>query len=348
MNFFIFSRHYIFIILFFILVINQSAYPNEETGKKSVSKKRVAVLKFATNNTPENFSRIVRNLMEVSLYASGEFQLLEWEHIQKVLANHQWQNRKNIDINDSVRLGKALGTDFLVVGSIDKIADYRITTRVVSVKDKRILMAYSQKFSDATEVDSIVEKMAQKVSQDIRRYVQTGIVDRQFYDTFKIKVGAEFNYIQPIGGFKDLVNGGFGFTFTTTVENIFFDNFFLGIGVGYYSFTGAANSSDSLRIIPLHFDVGYVFQVHRRLSLAPVLSPGFSFLTLKHGLGLGFNMLENSEKSYTEPSLMLGFNIDLHPSQHFNIVFSTKYGFIYETKGMNHFILFSLGVLYVF
>lgn len=323
------------------------SYPQDHDAK-AVSKKRLAVLEFSSNNTPDYFARIMRNTMEVSLYSAGEFQLLEWEQIQKVLMKKRERSGDAADVTGSVKLGEELGTDFLIAGSIDKIDEYRISARVVSVREKKILMAYSVTFRSAAQIDSIVEKMAQEMARDIRKYVETGELGRRFYDQYKIKIGIEFNYLQPLGRYNRLVNGGFGGSFESGIENVFIDNFYMGISIGYYRHSGRLNSDDRLTSIPVYVNTGYRIPLLRRVHLIPLISPGFAFITMKHGFGPGFSTQENTERSFVEPSIMAGLSLAVIPVQGFDIRFTARYGCIYETVGVIQFISMGIGTFFSF
>jgi len=310
--------------------------------------KRIAVLNFSTNNAPEFLSRVVRNVMEVAIFASGEFQLLEWEHIQKVLKGSAWESKGDPDAADSIELGEKLKADYLVVGSIDKTDDYRITARVISVDEKKILIAYSKKFSSAGDIDRVAEKMAQDVNDDIRNYVRTGILERRFYDTYKIVMGLEGQCVNPLGIFHAMVNAGYGFIFTTAVQNVLLEDFFLGVGVGYYRFSGRASSSDSLTIVPIYLNIGYTVRFYRRFFIQPVLSPGFAFISLKHGREPGFDMPADSERSYSEPMLSAGVYLGLNPLDRMALKLGMRYEFIYEPADLLQVLIVGIGLYYSF
>jgi hypothetical protein len=306
--------------------------------------RRIAVMDFTTNNTPEHYSRIVRNIMEVTLFATGDFTLVEWEHIQEVMKGARWEQGRDMDVPDSVAIGNRLDTDFMVVGSIDRLDEYRINARVIAVREKRILIAYSRKFSSIGDLDRASEKMAQEMSGDVGNYVRTGEVRRRFYDPFMIRCGLRGEFVNPLGRYRNLVNNGFGVVFSANVDHLPAENFFLGLSVGMRRHSGRKNSSDSLAIYPLCIDAGYSLPLYRRILLVPEVSPGIAFIVMKHGYLPGFSMYPGSERTYTEPMVSAGFSLALMPSRHFTMRFSARYGFIYEPAGVMQYVIFGFGI----
>ena len=80
-------------ILFLSLVIIQSAEP--------VQKKRVAVLQFKSNNTSKSYADIVRDIMEVRLYETDCFDIVERNRIDLILKEQGFEEtgRKLMDLS---------------------------------------------------------------------------------------------------------------------------------------------------------------------------------------------------------------------------------------------------------
>ncbi|MBN1532830.1 MAG: hypothetical protein JXA20_09225 [Spirochaetes bacterium] len=342
------GRILLFLFVMFIIACIGDAGTAQAEPDAGISSRRIAVMDFATNNTPEYYSRIVRNIMEVTLFASGDFTLVEWEHIQEVLQGTGWEGDGDMNLQNSVVLGNRLDTDFMVVGSIDRIDQYRINARVIAVAEKRILIAYSRKFSSIGELDRASEKMAQDISGDIANYVRTGEVQRRFYDSYTIRCGFRGEFINPIGRYKNLVNDGFGAVFSAHVDHLPAENFHLGFTAGMRRHSGRRNSSDSLRVFPFMIDAGYSFSLYRRIMLVPEISAGIACIAMKHGYLPGFNMFPGSERTYTEPIVSANLTLALVPSRHVTMRFSAGYGFIYEPAGLMQYVASGIGVQFVF
>ncbi|MFC1670664.1 CsgG/HfaB family protein [Spirochaetota bacterium] len=317
-------------------------------NKKKLEKKKIAVMNFSANNVPASYSKIVRNSIEISLYQTGDFQMLERERIDKVLSEHKISKVPSNDTSKAISIGKTLATDFIIVGSLDRIKEYKIAVRVVSVKQAKIVMAYSQTFSSAGDMDGTVEKIAKRIASDIRRYVRTGKITPRFYDFHDISIGASFVYVAPLRDFYDILNPGYGFNVEFTIDDIFLDNLIFGLEFGFCHFTGRKNSSDEAIFVNIMLSVYYRFKIFKSFYINPLFSFGPDFMTFKHGSGEGFDMDENTDKNVIEPMAKLGVIFGFIPIESLKLEFALKYGMIYEKDGVMDFISFQMGAFYIF
>jgi hypothetical protein len=314
----------------------------------AAEKKKVAIFDFTPNNVPESYARIVRNAIEVSLYSTGYFQLIEKERISRVLKERNIKMLAISDKQEMVSLGRSLVTDYMIMGSLDRIKDYTIVIRVVSVSDGSIVVAYSKQFSDAGDIDSVADKLSQRVSEDLKKFIETGVIKAAIFDTHHIMVGARFNYVYPLRAFGRLVNPGFGFALDFGMDNIGIDNLTLGLEFGYYHFSGRENRSDQCNFIHLMAALGYRISPVKKFYIHPNISAGISFNYIKHGGGSGFNMKENSEKTVTEPIMKAGVSLAFIPMKLVHVGFGAKYGFVIETEDVMDFVAIDMGVTFVF
>jgi curli biogenesis system outer membrane secretion channel CsgG len=100
----------------------------------SIEKKRIAVLDFAANNVPVSHAKIVRNALEVALFNSDRFRLLEREQIETILRERRIRGSDLKGTENSIEIGKTIASDYVITGSVDKIGRPSITVRVVSVE----------------------------------------------------------------------------------------------------------------------------------------------------------------------------------------------------------------------
>ncbi len=330
-----------------VMYTSLCALAGEPAKNDAPEMKKIAVLGFSNNNTPEYVSRAVRNIIEVAIFASGDFQLIEYEHIRKVIQGSGF-GKEGMGDADAIELGGRLKADYLIAGSIDKIEKYRITARAISIAEKKILVAYSHDIDGMGELDRITEKIAKDIAADIEDFERTGTLRRHFYDVYRIKTRLSGELITPLGRFHDLVNNGYGISITTEIGNVFIDNVFVCLGVGYQRFTGKISSSDSCALVPLWLSLGFDLELSRMMSLKPSVSSGMAFITMKHGITPGFNMAPGSERTCAEPMFAAGVSYNVRPMRHLDIDFSVRYGFIYEPEGPLHFMVFGFGFGYSF
>ncbi|MCP4135738.1 MAG: hypothetical protein GY754_32520 [bacterium] len=316
--------------------------------EKGIIKRRVAVLGVAANNVPLSYAAIVRNSVELFLYSGNNFLLLERDQINRVLSERKIGESYKGDTSRALLVGKTLAADFVIVGSIDKLDDYKISIRVVSINEARILIAYSQTFSSLEDIDPVVDKLSGAIERDILKYLKTGKIQASFYDNHNIYFSARFNYIFPLRKFDDIVSSGYGFTLDCGIYNLLFDNSTMGIETGFYAFSGQKNSSDSCYFVPLLFKAAYRIPVLRRFYIAPEVAGGISLLTLVHDAGEGFDMSDNSQRNAVEPMVQGGIQFGVAPFEMVDIRLGARYGVLFEKGNNMDFINFNLGVVFVF
>ncbi|MBI2688546.1 MAG: curli production assembly protein CsgG [Acidobacteria bacterium] len=107
------------ILLLFILAVTQAGW-----GQK----KRVAVLDFEYGTVQSGISAIfgqnidigkgIADLLVDRLVRDGTYTVIERKAIQKVLAEQNFSNSDRADSNSAAKIGKLLGVDAIIIGSI--------------------------------------------------------------------------------------------------------------------------------------------------------------------------------------------------------------------------------------
>ena len=90
----------------------------------ATEKKRLAVLDFSANNTSPTYARIIRNQIEVSLYRTNVFDILERNKMELILKEQEFETTGCIDTSCAIRIGKLLSVDYVALGSIDKMTAF--------------------------------------------------------------------------------------------------------------------------------------------------------------------------------------------------------------------------------
>lgn len=119
--------------LFFSLA-NFSSYAQEEKQVNPL-KPKIAVLDFESIGVEKHLGRGVAEILRVALIDSGEYTVVERAMLDKVFEEQKLQQTGSIDEKTAIELGKILGAETVVVGSIVKMgATYTITPRFIDVK----------------------------------------------------------------------------------------------------------------------------------------------------------------------------------------------------------------------
>ncbi len=115
--------------------------------KLSGSIKTIAIMKFADarqdkeKGAYDNPSMIIQEKMISGLVNQGIFRVIERQQLEKILAEQKLQMSGMIDNNSAVEIGKMLGADGIMVGSITEYgrtiypkARLTVNVRVIEVK----------------------------------------------------------------------------------------------------------------------------------------------------------------------------------------------------------------------
>jgi TolB-like protein len=119
-----FSAILVFIILFSLV---HCSYADAEPT--------IAVLDFESIGTEEHLGKAVAEIMRTELIGTNKFRVVERAQINKALSEQQLQKSGIIDDKSAVEIGKLIGADLIIVGSVVKIgAAYTINSRMIDVR----------------------------------------------------------------------------------------------------------------------------------------------------------------------------------------------------------------------
>jgi TolB-like protein len=104
-------------------------------GFAADKKYSVAVLDFESMGTEEYIGKAVSEIMRTALVSNQKFKVVERAQINKALTEQKFQKSGMIDDKSAVEIGKVLGADLIIVGSVVKIGNaYTINSRMIDVK----------------------------------------------------------------------------------------------------------------------------------------------------------------------------------------------------------------------
>ena len=98
-------------------------------------KPTIAVLDFESVGSEEHLGKAVSEIMRTELIGTRKFRVVERSQINKTLSEQQLQKSGIVDEKSAVQLGKILGADLIIIGSVVKIGTaYTINSRMIDVK----------------------------------------------------------------------------------------------------------------------------------------------------------------------------------------------------------------------
>ncbi|MCX5828495.1 MAG: hypothetical protein NTV58_10920 [Deltaproteobacteria bacterium] len=105
------------------------------TGFAADKKSSVAVLDFESMGTEDYLGKAVSEIMRTALVSNQNYRVVERAQINKALSEQKFQKSGIIDDKSAVEIGKVLGADLIIVGSVVKIGNaYTINSRMIEVK----------------------------------------------------------------------------------------------------------------------------------------------------------------------------------------------------------------------
>jgi len=126
---------------------------------------KVAVLDFeqrgdAAQSMPD-LGLLVADWLITGLVADGRYQVIERRYLQKLLKEQKFQASGLADGHNNAGIGKLLGVQVLVTGTIARLGDgFEATIRVVEVETAAILSSHSAHAATTTALRNKLQEMA--------------------------------------------------------------------------------------------------------------------------------------------------------------------------------------------
>ncbi|HOO71528.1 MAG TPA: CsgG/HfaB family protein [Spirochaetota bacterium] len=302
----------------------------EQKRKKTAPKKRIAVMNFSANNSGADTARIARNTIELELFKTGLFDILEKEHINLIMAERKRQIAECHDRDCAVTIGKLLSAKYVILGSVDKDVSYVIQIKVVDVEKKRIVIADSTEASDIGKIRRAAERISRSISRRMERLDKAGET---------VVFSTAFNFLTPVDYLARKVGPGFGFTMTCMVEDLLVPGFQAGGAARFIYFTGKSHESHHAMMVPVNALAGYRFSIGD-FSVNPVLGFGGSYNIVYY-----YRNRDSSDYSAHDafqPILLFGLDLGYSFTHLFQLQLKPEYAIIFEQDGIVQF--FSAGI----
>jgi TolB-like protein len=102
---------------------------------RAAGKQTVAVLDFESIGSEEHLGKAISEIMRTELVGTDRFRVVERAQIRQALQEQALQVSGATDTQNAVKIGKLLGADLIVVGSVVKIGNsYTVNSRMIDVK----------------------------------------------------------------------------------------------------------------------------------------------------------------------------------------------------------------------
>lgn len=101
----------------------------------AAGKQTVAVLDFESIGSEEHLGKAISEIMRTELVGSERFRVVERAQIKQALQEQTLQMSGATETQNAVKIGKLLGADLIIVGSVVKIGNsYTVNSRMIDVK----------------------------------------------------------------------------------------------------------------------------------------------------------------------------------------------------------------------
>ncbi|OVE80319.1 hypothetical protein BVY01_00485 [bacterium I07] len=130
-------------------------------GLSAQEKQAVAVLDFETIGVSEtHYGRVVGEMFSTELSNTNEFMVVERTQIGKIVEEHQFQLTGAVSEETAVEIGKLVGANIVVVGSLSKMGEtYNILARFVNCQSSEIILSKSGTAQDVNVIGELVSNM---------------------------------------------------------------------------------------------------------------------------------------------------------------------------------------------
>jgi TolB-like protein len=135
------------------------------------TKKRIAVFDFDTVGVPKDTAKSVTEIFRTALINTQKFKVIERDALDKVLKEQKLQvGSEAIDETSAVEVGKILGVERVVLGSVTKVGGsvFTVNCRLVDVKTAESLVGKTLKYRNEDELVDTIQGLANDFAGDTK------------------------------------------------------------------------------------------------------------------------------------------------------------------------------------
>ncbi len=115
-------------VILLMAVVNPGAFAADG------GKLRLAILNFRASSVSRPMTDSIRDMVEVELYRTGLFEMLERNQFDIILREQGFGERPCDETNCAVQIGKAVSADKIIIGSVNRIDGIGIAVKLIDVK----------------------------------------------------------------------------------------------------------------------------------------------------------------------------------------------------------------------
>lgn len=128
------------------------------------AKSAIAVLDFESVGAEHHLGKAIAEIMRTELIGTNKFSVVERAQINKALSEQQFQRSGIIDDQSAVQVGKLIGADLIIVGSVVKIgSSYTINSRMIDVKTGEARLGKNVSGNDLNLLTGMSHKLIQSL-----------------------------------------------------------------------------------------------------------------------------------------------------------------------------------------
>ncbi len=131
----------------------------------------IAVLPFQTKGLGEDIGDInIVEQMMTTFYSLNRFKLFERTQLERILEEQQLGMSGIIDANTAAEIGKGIGVDAIVLGSLTRAgSNLAIDARLIDTESAQIITAQDEmsQRTSITELKAMINRLATKIYQDL-------------------------------------------------------------------------------------------------------------------------------------------------------------------------------------
>ncbi|MCK5732881.1 MAG: hypothetical protein KAI38_01760, partial [Candidatus Latescibacteria bacterium] len=130
---------------------------------------RVAVIDFESIGDDPNIGRGVTEIVRTELIKTGNYEVVERALLNKIIEEQRFQLSDLVDPSRAVELGKLLGADLILTGSVVKIGtSYTINARFIDVKTGAAKRAEAIRGNEINELTYMSGQLIGILEQEVK------------------------------------------------------------------------------------------------------------------------------------------------------------------------------------
>jgi len=323
-----------------------------EPGFAQAKNPRIAILEFTANNTTKAFEAMIRNKMEVALFQTKAFTIVERKQINLVLREQGLQMTMCSDTDCAVQVGKLVSAEYVAVGSIDRLNGYTITLKIISVKKGTVKFGHSEAAKNDNDVQYAVNAIAEiaakemtgtevvlnkekrKDDQAARQYSGSGS-GKSFFSFRQDKsknINAGLVIVEPVNSYAHRVKTGYGGGLRLEYR----DAIVAGIGMEAVKFYSKTDKTGYMFDVPVFGTLGLNMTFWDTISLVPTVSGGAVFSRSVNVGGFQLpaplNYFNRGTKHAINATVRSGGSLEFHPGSTLKLFAGGYYCMILDNK----------------